>query len=108
MSLKITDENFNEVLNSNECTVVDFSAAWCGPCKALAPIVDELSGEYDGRVAVGKIDIEESPEATENYGIRSVPTILFFKNGELVKDMKVVGMSNKKALVEKFDALLEK
>ena len=106
MASNINDSNFKEILSSNSVVVVDFGAAWCGPCRAIAPIIDELSKEYEGKAFIGKADIEESPELTDEYGIRSVPTILFFKDGELVPGSKVVGATQKAALVTKIDALL--
>ena len=106
MASNINDSNFKEILSNNSVVVVDFGAAWCGPCRAIAPIIDELSNDYAGKAFIGKADIEESPEMTEEYGIRSVPTILFFKDGELVPGAKVVGATQKAALVAKIDALL--
>ena len=89
MALHITDSNFKEILAANAVVLVDFGAAWCGPCRSMAPVIDELATAYEGKAAVGKVDIEESPEITEEYGIRSVPTIIFFKNGELVPGKKI-------------------
>ena len=104
MALHITDANFKEVLANNAVVVVDFGAAWCGPCKSLQPVIDKIATAYEGRAAVGKIDIEESPETTEEFAIRSVPTILFFKNGELVN--RTVGAMRKADLQNHFEALL--
>ena len=100
----ITDANFESELNAGLPLVVDFSATWCGPCKKIAPIIDELAEEYDGRVNVGKCDVDENADLTTRFGIRSVPTVLFFKNGELVD--KTVGAGSKAMFKEKFDALL--
>ena len=87
--LKVTDANFGtEVLNSSEPVLLDFSATWCGPCKQLAPIVEQLADETRGRLKVGAVDIEESPETAVRYGIFSVPTLLLIKNGE-VRDQYV-------------------
>lgn len=104
MEINITEQNFDEVLNANPVVMVDFSATWCGPCKALAPIVEEVATEYEGRCAVGKADVEECPVIAARYRIRNVPTVLFFKNGEL-KD-KSVGLVQKSTLTDKINALL--
>ncbi len=106
MALHITDANFNEVLTNNAVVVVDFGAAWCGPCKSLQPIIDKIATAYEGRAAVGKIDIEESPETTEEFAIRSVPTILFFKNGEMVPGKKIVGATSEAKITAIIDELL--
>ena len=84
--------------------VLDFSATWCGPCKQLAPIIDELSKEYEGRIAVGKCDIEEADDLTAEYGIRNVPTVIFIKNGQIVD--KFVGSKSKGDVQAKFESLL--
>lgn len=104
MEVKITTENFESLKNGNLPLVVDFWATWCGPCKAIAPIVGELAEEYDGKVVVGKCDVEEADEIAMQFGIRNIPTILFIKNGEVVD--KFVGATTKAKLKEKFDALL--
>ena len=104
MEVKITNENFESFKNGNLPLVVDFWATWCGPCKAIAPIVGELAEEYDGKVVVGKCDVEEADEIAMQFGIRNIPTILFIKNGEAVD--KFVGATTKAKLKEKFDALL--
>jgi len=104
MELNITNENFDEILKNNPVVMVDFGATWCGPCKQLAPVVDEIAKEYEGRVAVGKADVEECDEITARFRIRNVPTVLFFKNGEL-KD-KSVGAVPKSSLTDKLNALL--
>ena len=106
MALHITDANFQEVLANNAVVVVDFGAAWCGPCKSLQPVIDKIATAYEGRAAVGKVDIEESPETTEQFAIRSVPTILFFKNGELVPGKKIVGATNEAKITAVIDELL--
>lgn len=106
MALQITDANFKEILANNQLVVVDFGAAWCGPCKSLGPIIEKIASAYEGRAAVGKIDIEESPETTEEYAIRSVPTILFFKNGELVPGKKVIGATSEAKITAIIDELL--
>jgi thioredoxin 1 len=90
MATTFTDSSFDtDVLKSDKLTVVDFWAEWCGPCKALGPIIDQLSTEYAGKVNVGKLDVDSNPEVSMKYGIRSIPTILFVKGGQVVD--KVVG-----------------
>ena len=92
-SVNVSDENFEaEVLKANEPVMVDFWAEWCGPCKALSPIVDEVAGEVSGKVKVVKVNIDENPNAPTKYGVRGIPTLMVFKGGELV-DTKVGGMS---------------
>lgn len=104
MEVKITTENFESYRNGDLPLVVDFWATWCGPCKAIAPIIAELAEEYDGRLVVGKCDVEENDELALEFGIRNIPTILFFKNGEIVD--KFVGATTKSKLQEKFEAIL--
>ncbi len=104
MALTITDANFEELLTSEQPLVVDFWAQWCGPCKAISPIIEELANEYEGKANIGKVDVDENDDITARYGIRNIPTILFFKNGELVD--KQVGAASKAAIAAKIDALL--
>lgn len=104
MEVKITNENFESFKNGNLPLVVDFWATWCGPCKAIAPIIGELAEEYDGKLVVGKCDVEEADDIAMEFGIRNIPTILFFKNGQVVD--KFVGATTKAKLQEKFKALL--
>lgn len=104
MAFEIKEENFDELLKGDMPLVVDFGATWCGPCKQIAPIIDELSAEYEGRVVIGKCDIDENDELTVRYGIRSVPTVLFIKGGEVLD--KQIGASSKDALKAKVEALL--
>lgn len=106
MEVKFTDENFEKLIAENSVVVVDFGATWCGPCRALAPAIENLAATYQGKAVVGSIDIEESPETTEKYAIRSVPTILFFKDGKMVPDLKTVGLTPEKKLADKIDTLL--
>lgn len=97
MAAHYTDANFEtEVLKSDKLTMVDFWATWCGPCKAIAPVIEELSTQYAGKVNVGKLDVDANGEVSMNFGIRSIPTILFFKNGEIVD--RVVGAVPKSQL----------
>ena len=100
----MTSENFDSLKNGNLPLVVDFWAEWCGPCKMISPIISQLAEEYDGRLVVGKCNVEESEELAAEDGIRNIPTLLFFKNGQLVD--KFVGAANKVKLQEKFDANL--
>lgn len=104
MEVQITNENFAELKSGEQPLVVDFWATWCGPCRMLAPVVAELAQEYDGKITVGKCDVEENDELAMQFGIRNIPTILFFKNGEVVD--KLVGAVSKSKLDEKFKALL--
>ena len=104
MEINITEQNFDQVLAENPVVMIDFGATWCGPCKALAPVVEEIANDYAGKAAVGKADVEECSAVAARYRIRNVPTVLFFKNGEL-KD-KSVGLVQKSTLTDKIDALL--
>lgn len=104
MEVKITNENFETLRTGDLPFVVDFWATWCGPCRMIAPIIEELAKEYDGKINVGKCDVEECDEISAQYGIRNIPTILFFKGGQVVD--KVVGAVSKAKLNEKFNALL--
>ena len=104
MTQHITDQNFDELLKNNTAVLIDFHATWCGPCRMLGPIVEELSNTYEGRLLVGKADVEEAAEVAERFGIRSVPTLLFFKNGEKVDQL--IGAVPRAKLVEKIEAIL--
>lgn len=105
MAVELTDQNFDElVINSDKPVLVDFWAAWCGPCRMVGPIVEELSQDFDGKAVVGKVDVDANNEVAAKYGIRNIPTLLFFKNGEVVD--KQVGVVPKPALAEKINALL--
>lgn len=104
MELKITDANFAETLNTDRPVMVDFWATWCGPCRALAPVVEELAADYEGKAVIGKCNVDENEELPMKYGIRNIPTLLFFKNGELVD--RLVGAAPKSDIARKIDALL--
>ncbi len=104
MALEITDSNFQEILAEGKPVVMDFWAPWCGPCKMMGPIIDELATEYEGKVIIGKCDVDENGDVAAEYGIRNIPTVLFFKNGELVD--KQVGSAPKSAYVAKIEAIL--
>lgn len=104
MALEITDNNFKEILAEGKPVVIDFWAPWCGPCKMVGPIIEELAGEYEGKVLIGKCDVDENGDVTAEYGIRNIPTVLFFKNGELVD--KQVGSAPKPTYAAKIEALL--
>ena len=105
MALEATDGNFDElVLKSDKPVIVDFWAEWCGPCRMVGPIVEEVGVDYEGKAVVTKADVDSNPGITAKYGIRNIPTILFFKNGEVAD--KQVGAVPKSTLVAKLDALL--
>ncbi len=105
MALEITDSNFEEtVLKSDKPVLVDFWAAWCGPCRMVGPIIDELSEEYEGRAVVGKVDIDSNQQYAAQFGVRNIPTVLVFMNGELVE--RKVGVSSKNDYAEALDNLI--
>lgn len=104
METKITTSNFETLKNGELPLVVDFWATWCGPCRMIAPIIEELAKEYDGKINVGKCDVEECDDIAAQFGIRNIPTILFFKGGEVVD--KMVGAASKSKIEEKFKALM--
>ena len=104
MALAITESNFDELLASGKPVMVDFWATWCGPCKKIGPEIEALAEEYEGRSIIGKCDIEENDELALRFKIRNVPTILFFKNGELVD--KQVGAAPKSTFEDKLKAIL--
>ncbi|WP_394330544.1 thioredoxin [Algoriphagus machipongonensis] len=103
-SIEITDANFEEIIKSDQPILVDFWAEWCGPCKMIGPVVEELAGDYDGKAVIGKVDVDANPAVAQAFGIRSIPTLLFFKGGEIVD--KQVGAVPKAVLAQKLDAQL--
>jgi thioredoxin 1 len=105
MAYEFSDASFkDEVIGSNKVTLVDLWAEWCGPCKMMTPVVEELSAEYEGRAVIGKLNVDDNPEVPTNYNVRGIPTFLIFKNGELKE--KIVGAQTKTFLKEKIDSLL--
>ena len=96
----------NEVLKANNLTMVDFWAAWCGPCQMIAPVVEELAAEYHGRVKVAKLNTDENPDISSKYQVMGIPTLMFFKGGQVID--RIVGAASKKQFKEKIDALLAK
>ena len=106
-NIKITDRNFEElVMKAKKLVIVDFWAEWCGPCKAIAPILDKISDEFSDNVLVGKVNVDEVKEVPVKYGIRSIPTLLFFYNGEIVK--QEVGLQSEQALVDSINQIIKK
>ena len=105
MALQFTDQNFQEtVLKSDKVAVVDFWAEWCGPCRMIGPMVEELAKTYEGQAVIGKLNVDENPQVSMEYGVRSIPTILFFKNGEIID--KQVGAAPKIVLENKIKSHL--
>jgi thioredoxin 1 len=105
MALEITDSNFEElVLKSDKPVLVDFWAEWCGPCKMVGPVIEEMAKEYDGKAVIGKVNVDLNSAISMNYGIRNIPTLLYFKNGQVVD--KQVGVVPKAVLASKLEAQL--
>jgi thioredoxin 1 len=105
MSLELTDANFEEIIaKADKPVVVDFWAEWCGPCRIVGPMINEIAEEFNDRAIVGKLDVDNNPEVSRKYGIRNIPTVLFFKNGEVAD--KQVGAVPKGNFVKKLEALL--
>ena len=105
MAIEITDANFDEiVMKSDKPVVVDFWAEWCGPCRLIGPVIEEMHGEYEGRAIIGKVDVDSNPEVSARFGVRNIPTVLVFQNGEVVG--RQVGVAPKNAYTDAIDALL--
>ena len=105
MAFEFTDSNFKDTALAEESvSVVDFWAEWCGPCRLVGPVIDDLAKDYEGKATIGKVNVDNNPETSMKYGVRSIPTILFIKNGEVVD--KHVGTATKATLSQKRDALL--
>ncbi len=104
-TVEITDANFEQVIASDKPVLVDFWAEWCGPCKMIGPVVEELASEYEGKAVIGKVDVDSNPAVSAKFGIRSIPTLLVFKGGEVVD--KQIGAVPKSVLSQKLDAQVE-
>lgn len=103
-AVEITDANFEEVIKSDKPILIDFWAEWCGPCKMIGPIVEEMAGDYEGKAIIGKVDVDSNPSVAQAFGIRSIPTLLFFKDGQIVD--KQIGAVPKTILTQKLEAQL--
>lgn len=101
-AIEITDSNFEEIISGDKPVLVDFWAEWCGPCKMIGPVVEELAGDYEGQAVIGKVDVDSNPNVSAKFGIRSIPTLLIFKEGKIVD--KQVGAVPKKVLADKLEA----
>lgn len=104
MALEITKENFNDVIASDKLVLIDFWAEWCGPCRVITPIIEELATEYEGKAVITKCNVEDNDDITMKYGVRNIPTIIFLKGGEIVD--KQVGACTKEALIAKLESLI--
>lgn len=106
MAFQFTDENVKELINSGKPVMIDFWATWCGPCKKLGPTIDELAAEYDGKVLIGKYNIDEEGDLATEYRIMSIPTLMFFRDGKPVGDLRLVGFQSKEKIAANLEALL--
>jgi len=104
MAIEITDANYEQLATSGKLVVIDFWAPWCGPCRAIAPTIEELSNEYEGKAVIGKLNVDDNPETCEKFGIRNIPTIIFVKNGAVVD--KQVGAVPKSTLISKIESFM--
>jgi len=104
MALEFTDENIQDAIKSGKPVVVDFWAEWCGPCRMVGPVIEELAHEYEGKVIIGKLNVDENSDTPMQYGIRNIPTVLFFKEGVVVD--KQIGAAQKSVFASKIEALL--
>jgi thioredoxin 1 len=104
MAIEITDANYEQYATSGKLVVIDFWAPWCGPCRAIAPLIEELSHEYEGKAVIGKLNVDDNPETCEKFGIRNIPTVIFVKNGAVVD--KQVGAVPKSTLTSKIESLI--
>jgi thioredoxin 1 len=101
-TMELTDSNFDQIIKSDKPVLVDFWAEWCGPCKMIGPVVEELAGDYEGKAVVAKLNVDENPQVTARFGVRSIPTLLVFKNGQIVD--KQIGAVPKSVLASKLQA----
>jgi thioredoxin 1 len=101
-AIEINDANFDQIISSDKPVLIDFWAEWCGPCKMIGPVVEELAGDYEGKAVVGKLNVDENPTVTARFGVRSIPTLLVFKDGQVVD--KQIGAVPKSVLAQKLQA----